>query len=152
MTNFFLVWQAEPSCEKLKLCIGSRIICHLSLTSKLCDVKSSSHSSSDVLKAFVGLRNNRVSLSFYQGGGFFLTWKLFFDWQSFNVLRGILTVTPFCCEFHLIVFKKYIPNIGRWTWVENPGEGVAQIFPWGSRLSVQNCQGGPIFCVLLHFY
>jgi hypothetical protein len=39
------------------------------------------------------------------------------------------------------------------TGVENPGEGVAQIFAWGSRLSGQNCaRGAPYFgfyCVFI---
>jgi hypothetical protein len=50
-----------------------------------------------------------------------------------------------------------LPLIGhsmqRCTRVENPGEGVAQIFVWGgSRLSGKIAKVGPLLWLLLHFY
>ncbi len=54
------------------------------------------------------------------------------------------------------IFWKEDLLLHRWcTRVENPGEGVAQIFAEisrGVKAFRKNCQGVPLFWVLLHFY
>jgi hypothetical protein len=63
-------------------------------------------------------------------------------------------------EIHLDIFKAFNSPLffygyHRCTRVENPGEGVRDVFakiPRGSRLSEKIAWGVPLFCVLLHFY
>ncbi len=82
--------------------------------------------------------------------------------NSIRFKQWLLTPEFRKCEFPEYFYRYKIFN-QRCTRVENPGDGIAQIFskiPWGggggfTKLSGQNCQGVPSFgfyCILIYIF